>query len=33
MYEEEFYAAARSFQERKLLGRFSTFLEHVICLL
>jgi DNA-binding Lrp family transcriptional regulator len=27
--EEEFYAAARSFQERKLLGRFSTFLEHV----
>ncbi len=27
--EEEFYAVARSFEERKLLGRFSTFLEHV----
>ena len=27
--EEEFYAVARSLQERKLLGRFSTFLEHV----
>lgn len=27
--EEEFYAVAMSFQERKLLGRFSTFLEHV----
>jgi len=26
---EEFYAIARSLQERKLLGRFSTFLEHV----
>ena len=28
---EEFYAIARSFLDRKLLGRFSTFLEH--CLL
>lgn len=27
--EEEFYEVARSFEERKLLGRFSTFLEHV----
>ena len=27
--EEEFYAVASSLQERKLLGRFSTFLEHV----
>lgn len=27
--EEEFYAVAASLQERKLLGRFSTFLEHV----
>lgn len=27
--EEEFYEVARSLQERKLLGRFSTFLEHV----
>ncbi len=27
--EEEFYTVARSLQERKLLGRFSTFLEHV----
>jgi hypothetical protein len=26
---EEFYAVAESLQERKLLGRFSTFLEHV----
>jgi hypothetical protein len=26
---EEFYSVARSFLERKLLGRFSTFLEHV----
>jgi len=25
----EFYSVARSFLERKLLGRFSTFLEHV----
>ena len=27
--EEEFLAIARSLEERKLLGRFSTFLEHV----
>jgi len=27
--EEEFYTVARSFHARKLLGRFSTFLEHV----
>lgn len=27
--EEAFYAVARSLQQRKLLGRFSTFLEHV----
>jgi len=26
---DEFYATARSFEERKLIGRFSTFLEHV----
>jgi DNA-binding Lrp family transcriptional regulator len=26
---DEFYAIARSFEERKLIGRFSTFLEHV----
>ena len=26
---EEFYSVARSFLERRLLGRFSTFLEHV----
>ncbi|KAB2640478.1 MAG: Lrp/AsnC family transcriptional regulator [Verrucomicrobia bacterium] len=26
---DEFYSVARSFLERKLLGRFSTFLEHV----
>jgi hypothetical protein len=26
---EEFYAVAESLQQRKLLGRFSTFLEHV----
>jgi len=26
---EDFYAVAESLQERKLLGRFSTFLEHV----
>ncbi len=26
---EEFYEIARSFEERKLIGRFSTFLEHV----
>ena len=27
--QDEFYSVARSFLERKLLGRFSTFLEHV----
>lgn len=27
--EQEFYEAARSLEQRKLLGRFSTFLEHV----
>jgi hypothetical protein len=26
---EEFFAVAQSFEERKLIGRFSTFLEHV----
>jgi hypothetical protein len=26
---DEFYATAQSFEERKLIGRFSTFLEHV----
>jgi len=26
---EDFYAIAQSFEERKLIGRFSTFLEHV----
>lgn len=26
---EDFYATARSFEQRKLIGRFSTFLEHV----
>ncbi len=26
---DEFYAIAQSFEERKLIGRFSTFLEHV----